>query len=257
MSGALAGKCVLVTRPKHQAEAAIRELEALGATVFAVPAIEIQPPESFEPLDGALRMLESYDWVVLTSVNGVRATAARMEELGISPSSLEGRKLAAIGPATAAEMERFFRAPDLVPAEYVSEAIAEAMPDIEDQRFLLARADIARRDLAHLLRERGAVVDEVCAYRIVPSDGMVDLPSKRPDFITLTSAASARATYDLLKSKGLGDWMVQSRLVTIGPITSATVRDLGFEVAAEAEEFTVPGMIRAIIEDAQKEPAHA
>jgi uroporphyrinogen-III synthase len=154
-------------------------------------------------------------------------------------------------------MERLFRAPDVVPQDYVSEAIAEALPDVRGLRFLLARADIARRDLAHILRDRGAIVDEVTAYRIVPAEGSINLPSSAPDFITLTSAASARAAFEQLKSKGFEQWMRESSLVTIGPITSAAVRELGLTVAIEADEFTVPGMIAAIVERTEGQAVHA
>src|ERR1043166_7280283 len=154
----LAGKSVLVTRPRAQAASLVADLEALGAQVHQMPVIEIEPPESMEPLDDALQNLSSYDWVVLTSVNGVKAVTKRMQDLSISIDHLATRKLATIGPATADELAKTVRAPDLVPSEYVSEAIAEAlirtMPTSK-ARFLLARADIARKDLAHLLRAQG------------------------------------------------------------------------------------------------------
>lgn len=257
MSQPLAGRTVLVTRPKHQSDTAVAELERLGATVFALPAIEIAPLEDYSALDQALRSLRDYDWVVLTSVNGVRAVETRMEALGLPFSDLADRSLAAIGPATAAEIERICRKPDLVPQDFVSEAIAEALPAIAGKRFLLARADIARKDLANILRTGGAQVDEVAAYRIVKSSEEAHLPESCPDYITLTSSSAARSTCDLLKSNGKEKWMEESHLVTIGPITSATVRELGFTVAAEAAEFTVPGLIQALVEHAQKEPIHA
>lgn len=231
-----------------------------------MPAIEIKPPFSFGPLDTALRDLEGYDWVVLTSVNGVKSISIRMAELGIPIEKLSSRKLAAIGPATAAELERVARKPDLVPAEYVSEAIAEAIRELSSagfqpavgapavhgpQRFLLARADIARRDLAHLLRAEGAEVDEIAAYRIVRGKGSADLPDQAPDYITLTSSSAARNAYEMLKEKGLEGWMTSSALVCIGPITSRAVRELGFEVAAEATEYTSAGLIKALTSHAQ------
>jgi len=261
----LSGKSVLVTRPKEQAGGLIEALEALGSIVLAMPVIEIRPPESFMLLDAALRNLDSYDWVILTSVNGVKAVQARMHELAIPIERLAERRLAAIGPATAAELEKFARKPDLVPEEYVSEAIAAAIAGIDLQpaefrgpaRFLLARADIARKDLANILRAQGGVVDEIAAYRIVRRKGTVDLPPNAPDYITLTSSSAAESTFEMLKENGHEDWMVNSHLVCIGPITSGTVRKMGFVVASEAIEYTVPGLIKALVDHATKEPVHA
>lgn len=241
----LQGLVVMVTRPKAQASALVGPLEELGAEIVSMPAIEIAPPAETAPLDEALRNLERYDWVVLTSVNGVEAVRARMEQLGIPGEDLKARKLAVIGPATGAALAAAFRGPDVVPGEYVSEAIAEALGDVRGKRFLLARADIARRDLAEILALRGAKVDEVPAYRIVRPTS-TDLPNRTPDVITLTSSAAVRGTRDALASAGYEDWMRRAALICIGPITAATVRELGYEPAVVANEYTVPGLVEAL-----------
>ncbi|HWA84140.1 MAG TPA: uroporphyrinogen-III synthase [Fimbriimonadaceae bacterium] len=253
----LEGRSVLVTRPRQQAEGLVAELESLGATVFTMPVIEILPPESMSPVDAALTNLDVYDWVVLTSVNGVKAVAMRMGELGIPVEKLRHKRLAAIGPATGEALERFVRKPDLIPEQYVSEAIAAGLGNVHGMHFLLARADIARRDLAELLRQGGARVDEVAVYRIVRGEGPVSLPDQAPDYITLTSSSAARGTFEILREKGRAGWMTESALVCIGPITAGTVRELGFEVAVEAEEYTVPGLVKALVEHAEKESIHA
>jgi uroporphyrinogen-III synthase len=255
----LAGRTVLVTRPETQSHDFVAELQKLGATVLSMPAIQIAPPENLEILDGALREVGSCDWVVFTSVNGVRSVIERIDALGLPRADLKRPKVAAIGPATASEYAKHVGVdPDLVPQEFVSEAIAEAVGDVAGKRFLLPRADIARKDLANLLREKGAIVDEGAPYRIVPSDSSeLDLPLGAPDFITLTSSSAARSTFEMLKSRGRELWFSQSGLVTIGPITSGTVRELGFPVAAEASDYTVPGLTRALIDLASKEPAVA
>jgi uroporphyrinogen-III synthase len=250
----LNGKTVLVTRPKGQSESAVAELERLGATVYVLAVIQIEPLESTAGLDEALRNLERYDWVVLTSVNGVQAVGERLLSLGIPTTQLASLKLATIGPATGAKLEKLVRKPDLIPAEYVSESIAEGLGDVQGKRLLLARADIARKDLANILRERGAVVDEVAAYRIVQGTGSEELPEVAPDYVTLTSSSAARSTYDILKQKGRQDWMESSAIVTIGPITSDTVRELGFQVAAEAKEYTLPGLVSALVDLASETP---
>jgi uroporphyrinogen-III synthase len=251
----LVGKSVLVTRPKAQAEGLVTELEALGATVYAMPVIQIAPLESTGRLDEALTHLDRYDWIVLTSVNGVKAVAERLEALSIPSAKLGEKRLATIGPATAAELEKIARKPDLMPDEYVSEAIAAMFSSAGDspagKRFLLARADIARKDLANLLREQGAIVDEVAAYRIIRGEGTAELPKEAPDYITLTSSSAARGTYEILKENGHADWMERSAIVCIGPITSGTVHELGFEVAAEAKEYTVPGLVKVLMKHAQ------
>ena len=244
----LLGKRVMITRPEHQSSGLKSKLEELGAEVFTVPVVQIIAPEDPLPFELALENLSRYDWVVLTSVNGVEAVRAQMEALSLSPESLKSRKLAAIGPATAQALESAFRAPDLVPGEYVSEAIAAAMPDVHGLKFLLARADLARKDLADTLRTMGAEVDEVAAYRIVRSVN-ADLPEEKPDAITFTSAEIARATFDLLTRKGKAGWLCKAALICIGPITAKAVREFGHEPAAVAAEYDEPGL-RLLLQDA-------
>ncbi|MBS1717568.1 MAG: uroporphyrinogen-III synthase [Armatimonadetes bacterium] len=246
----------MITRPDHQSGDLKTKLEGLGAEVFGVPVVQIGPPPDLGALQTALKNLPNYDWLVLTSVNGVEAVRLQVEALGLPRNFVAERKLAAIGPATAKAMAEAFRAPDLVPDEFVSEAIASQMPDVRGVKFLLARADLARKDLADTLRSRGAVVDEVAAYRIVRAAD-VDLPDEAPDAITLTSAEIARATHDMLQRKGKIQWMSETSIICIGPITAAAVRELGFEPAAVAAQYDEPGLITALVELFGKEAAHA
>ncbi|MBI1334689.1 MAG: hypothetical protein GC165_17615 [Armatimonadetes bacterium] len=252
----LAGKLILITRPKGQAGLLNAPLQELGAEVFSMPAIEIAPLEDTSKLDTALSQLETYDWVVLTSVNGVASVRDRMVTLGIDQSKLSSRRLAVIGPATAAALENDFRAPDAMPEQYVSESIMEVLGDVKGKRFLLARADLARRELPDMLRAEGAIVDEVNAYRIVRASEETVLPDRSPDYITLTSAAAARNTIDTLKEKGHADWLRSANLACIGPITESAVREAGFEPAVIAHEFTIPGLVEAIVEHAQGGVVH-
>lgn len=247
MSEALAGRTILITRPAHQTKDLQEPLEGLGARVLSMPVIEIVEPEDFGPLDEALNGLESFDWVVFTSANGVEAVRARMSHLGLSASVLTSRRLAVIGPATGAALESSFRAADLMPASYVSEAISEALGDVNGQRFLLARADLARKDLSDLLRGAGAVVQDVVVYRIVRPVVDVDLADEAPDIITLTSSSAARATEEALQRAGRGHWMHEAKLVCIGPITAETVTELGYPIGAVADEFTMAGLVQAIV----------
>jgi uroporphyrinogen-III synthase len=244
----LAGKRVLVTRPRAQAADLLRALGAMGADVALLPAIEIAPTTDLDSLDRAVASLQSYDWVVLTSVNGVRAVADRSRALEVALPAGPPPRLAVIGPATAGAAAELWREPDLMPDEYVSERMAEGMGDVAGKRVLLARADIARRELAEELNRQGAQVEEVEAYRIVPSTEEPDARvwERAPDFVTLTSSSAARATVERLQEQGVGDWLERAKIVCIGPITAATVRELGYEVAAEAGRYTVPGLLEAL-----------
>ena len=258
MVGALAGKRIVVTRPPGQASQLADRLAELCAIPVRLPAIDIAPPADFDDVDGALNALDEADWVVFTSVNGVAAIADRMEQLGISPEQLNRRHLAVIGPATAEATEKAFRTPDLVPDEYVSEAISEALGDVTGQRFLLLRADIARKDLAADLRAKGAEVREVAVYRIVADTATkLDPNEPTPNYITLTSSSSVHATLAKLREAGRENWMREVPLACIGPITAQTVVDLGFPVTVHATEYTIPGLIAALVEHAEKESLHA
>lgn len=252
----LLGKRIMITRPERQSAGLRAKLEELGAVTELVPAVDIAPPIDPEPLKSAIRNLGEYDWLVLTSVNGVEAVRTQTDSLGIRIEGFPNLKIAAIGPATAAALSTWYRSPDLVPDEYVSEAIATALPNINGKRFLLARADLARKDLAQTLRSRGAEVDEVTAYRIV-RNSEAKLPDPIPDAITFTSAEVARATYDLLKKHGKEDWMNRCGLFCIGPITAAALQELGFEATAVAAEYDNDGLVAALVKSLGKETAHA
>ena len=249
----LDGKTVLVTRPARQAAGLADPLRALGATVFLLPAIAIAPPEDAAPLDAALRKVARYDWIVATSVNGVEALAARASALGVT-EAVAGRRLAAVGPATAAAMREAFREPDAVPEDFVGEAVAGAMGEVRGLRVLLARADIARPELPTRLREAGAILDDVAAYRIVRPASDAPLPDATPDWIALTSSSAVVGTRDALAARGRGEWMRGSRLACIGPLTAATVREMGYEVAVMAAESTMEGLVAAMVEGWRASP---
>ena len=241
-----------MTRPRGQASQLGEKLEQLGAISVQLPAIEIAAPEDFIAFDAALRELSRYDWAVLTSVNGVAAVARRMDHLKISRQNLSALKIAVIGPSTAEVLTTEFRAPDRVPHEFVSEALAETLGEVKGLSFVLLRADIARKDLAEDLRRRGAKVTEVAVYRII-SDQKSRLADSepRPDYITLTSSASAIATLAKLREAGHEDWLRKVPIACIGPITAKTVRDLGYKVAVGADEYTIPGLVQAIVNHSQ------
>jgi len=244
--GPLAGRTVLVTRPAHQAAGLAEPLQALGATVYSLPAIAIEPPLDPEPLDAALRNVERYDWIVVTSVNGVRALNVAAKSPGLR-EKIADRRLAAVGPSTAEELGKAFREPDAMPEEALGIRIAEVLGDVAGRRILLPRADIARPDLPDALRAQGAQVDDVAAYRIVrPKDGS-PLPEKAPDWIALTSSSAVVGTAETLAARGKPGWMQEARLACIGPLTAATAQELGYEPAVVASIHTISGLVEAIV----------
>ncbi|RYG23858.1 uroporphyrinogen-III synthase [bacterium] len=247
MSLPLAGLTILVTRPAHQAAGLAEPLEALGATVYSLPAIAIEPPEDLEALDAVLYDWDRFDWVIFTSVNGVNAVRDRMDALGLNRKAQGRTEIAAVGPSTAQAVRDAFREPAAMPEKYVSDEIADALGDVRGKWVLLPRADIARREVVDRLNALGALTEEVVAYRIVRPTDDAPLPEQVPDVITLTSSSSVHGTRDALAARGKESWMRESRLACIGPITAATARDLGYEVALMAEEHSIPGLVDAIV----------
>lgn len=238
----LRGLRIIVTRAQEQAGELSRRLAELGAEPVEVPAIRIAPVEDAGPLDRAIEGLAAYDWVIFTSQNGVAAFWQRLEALGLDSRALQGMRVAAIGPATAAALRARGVAPDYMPEEYVAEAILAGVGDVAGRRILLPRADIARRALAEGLRARGAHVDEIAAYRTLPADGLLpDL--SQADAITFTSSSTVR---NFIQAAGGPDALQGLVVVCIGPITAATCRELGITPDVVADEYTIDGLVRAL-----------
>jgi uroporphyrinogen III methyltransferase/synthase len=262
----LFGRRVLVTRPREQAGDMVGQLEELGADVAVLPAVEVRDLADYSVLDRTLRKLERYQWLVFTSANGVHAFVRRLRHVGRDLRALGGLSLAAIGPATADALRGYHLEPDLVPAEYRSESLAEALRErVRGQRVLLARADRGRELLRESLAQV-AEVEQVAVYSQVdaPECGMRNAEYGIPnstfrishsvDFITLTSSNIARSLV-----RGLGEEALAKiqegkvKLVSISPVTSAAVRELGLPVAAEATEYTGPGVVAALVDLASRE----
>jgi uroporphyrinogen III methyltransferase/synthase len=247
----LFGVRVLVTRAAEQAESLTRQLAELGADVLVQPAIEIGPPDDWGPFDRALAQLSGYDWLVFSSVNGVRYFLQRLSRHRLDLRALGQVKLAAIGRATAEALAEYHLQADLVPDEFRAEALAEALAQqAGGRRFLLARASRGRDLLAETLQAAGAMVDQVVVYRSSdvarPADDVAEaLRAGRIDWVTVSSSAIARALVALF-----GQELRKSKLASISPVTSATLGELGFKPAAEAREYTMPGLVAAIVERA-------
>lgn len=253
----LSGKTVVVTRAPHQAGALRELLEEEGARVVEAPTIRIAPPSDPAPLRRAALEVETYDWIVFTSVNGVAAFREVLEEIARSPDVLEGIRSCAIGPATGDAMEEELGiAPDVVPEEYVAEAVLAALDgtgQVRGRRFLIPRAAEARETLPEGLEERGAVVDVVEAYRTLPGPDEAErlrrlLNDGRVDLLTFTASSTVRNFHDMVGSDVNG-----ARVAVIGPITARTARTLGLPVDVEADEYTIPGLVEACVRWARGE----
>ena len=258
----LAGVRVLVGRARYQASALSSALRELGSEVLEIPFIEIRKPRSYKPLDQALRTLESYDWMILTSVNGVDAVWGRAEQLRLKLRQPKHLRIAAIGPATeSAIVKRGFKV-DVVPKHYVAESVVKSLRRrVKGKRVLLARARVARDVIPKELRKAGALVDVVEAYEtVIPKSGRTRLKAvlegkKRPHVITFTSSSTVKNFAALLKlnpkrmpSQNTSLRAFENiRFASIGPVTSHTLRELGFGVDIEASEYTIQGLVAAIV----------
>ena len=251
----LFGRCVVVTRARAQAGELSRKLEALGAEVYEFPTIKIVPPEDFGPLDTAIRDLDSFGWIVFTSVNGVEAFVERLKHHGLDLRAVPRRaKVAAIGPATAQKVEEVGLKVDITPEEYKAEALIEALDNysLEGTKVLIPRAKVAREVLPEKLRESGAEVVVPPAYESVPSSegkGQLKklLQSGEIDCITFT-ASSTVENFVWAFGKEAGWLLSSTRVACIGPITAGTCRDHGLSVDVEADEYTIPGLVSAVVE---------
>ena len=257
-SGApLSGRSVVVTRTREQAAALAEPLEALGAEVLAFPVLETVDPEDWGPADAAIADLASYDWVVLTSTNGVERFLRRFKAAGGSKEALLSRKFAAVGSATAEKMRKHGIPPTLVPEDFRAEGLVDAFASMgacDGWRVLVPRALEAREILPDALREMGCTVDVVPVYRVVPAapDPAVleRLSAGSVDVLTFTSGAIAKAFLASVTGAGLDAGAVMSRSVvaSIGPVTTTALRATGYEADIEARESTMASLAAAVAE---------
>lgn len=251
----LAEKRIVVTRARAQAESLAQRIEEAGGEVIEFPTIEIQPPEDFFAFDAALEKIETYDWLIFTSVNSVEPFLSRLKRQGKSAAALATVGIGAIGPETAKRLEESGLRPALVPARYQAEGILDAIAaeSVHGKRVLIPRAVEAREILPQTLRERGAVVDVVVAYRTVlpavdPTPLTERLRRGEIDAVTFTSSSTVKNFVRLFGERHLGAVLAGSAIACIGPITARTVQQLGGCADIVAEEFTIPGLVRAMSE---------
>ncbi len=261
----LSGCRVLVSRAKKQAGALSSTLKDLGCEVIEIPFIEIRKPKSFAPLDTVLHNLANYDWLILTSVNGVDAMFERMAKRRIDKPQLAHLKIAAIGPATKSSIEKHGLSVTATPKEYVAESVVNMLQTrVKGKRVLLVRAKVARDVIPRELRKAGATVDVIEAYETVAPKSSerrlrAVLKSKRKlHAITFTSSSTVKNFVSLLGIRSARAVLKKSTTnhgvhsASIGPVTSATLREFGLPVDIEAKRFDVSGLIAAIVEHKNK-----
>jgi len=259
--GPLEGRTVVVTRAAAQAQRFCQLLEAAGARVLEAPAIVIAPPPSWEPLDTALDALATFTWVIFTSVNGVAMVDRRLTARGLGWSALAGRRVAAIGPATADALAEHGVRADLVPDEYRAEGLLERLRGVVTpaDRVLLPRAAQTRDVLVTGLRRLGAQVTEVPAYATRRADAGAArlreaLAAGTIDAVTFTSSSTARNFAELFTEDERRNWLGRVTVASIGPITAATAAEYGLATDVMPGEYTIPALARALADHFARGP---
>jgi uroporphyrinogen III methyltransferase/synthase len=265
----LFGRRIVVTRSREQAGELVDLLEERGAEAISAPAIRILPVEDTSALDRACADAGSYDWIVFTSANGVDFFMNRLLAGRGDVRDLKGVRICTIGPSTAARLGRWGIKVDLTPPVYRAEAIVESLKrgtNLNGVRVLLPRADIARELLAEELRNAGARVKEVAAYRTVlaspEGDGEYDvyrmLLERQIHAVTFTSASTVRNFVKMLGEDPAVDLLRTTAVACIGPVTAEAAQKLGIETTIMPSSYTIPALVDAIVEHFGKaRPAEA
>ncbi|MFS8840120.1 uroporphyrinogen-III C-methyltransferase [Synechococcus sp. W55.2] len=253
----LAGKTVLVTRSEGQSPAFCELLQAQGARVLEMPTLVIQPPTSWDPLDTAIANLEQFDWLLLTSANGVQAFFERLQRQGRDSRALHPVQVAVVGSKTASVLAQYGIRPDLMPSEFVAEALLPIWPQpVQGQRILFPRVESGgREELVQGLRQRGAEVVEVAAYQSAcpaAADPQVleALKAHQVDILTFASSKTVQHFAHLIQQAGLGPeiWDPPVQIAAIGPKTAATCKAAFGRVDIAAQEYTLEGLVEALIQ---------
>ena len=246
----LHGRTIVVTRARAQASGVAKTLQGLGAQVVELPAIRIESLTGTDAARAAAKAIGDYDLICLTSPNGVKLLFEAISAAGLDARALAGATVAAIGPGTARALAAQGIAADVIPERFVAEALVEVLEDVEvdGKRVLIARAAEARDVLPDALRERGASVDVVALYETVREapDEKAIAAAQGADYVTFTSSSTVKNLTEALGER----FPAAARIVSIGPVTSETVREVGLEVAVEADRHDVDGLLSALLADA-------
>ena len=256
----LFGKRILVTRARKQASVFAEKIEGLGGEPWEFPAIEITDPKDYGPMDEAISQLESFNYLVFTSVNGVEYFFNRLRFQKTDIRNMKDIKIVAIGPKTREAVEKYGIFCDYVPEEFVAEAIIDMLKDedLKGKKVLLPRADIARKVLPEALTKMGAQVYEVDAYKTIKGKGNIEqlkemINQNRIHIVTFTSSSTVKNFVQQLEEKELSNLRDNVVVACIGPITAKTAKDMGLRVDIEADVYTIDGLMNAILNFLNKE----
>jgi len=233
-------------------------LEESGANVIELPTIKIMPISDYNRLDRSLRKIGEFDWLIFTSVNGVDGFFNRLFKLGMDTRVLKGAKICSIGPATTERLLSFGVKSDCQPSRFVAEAVLEELKkigEIKGKKVLMPRSEIARELLCDELSRMGAKVADIAVYRTVADNSSKRelirvLKEEKVDIVTFTSSSTVRNFVKLAGKREVHRIARDIKFASIGPITSRTIRDYGFKVSIEAKEYTIPGIVNAIVKEA-------
>ncbi|MDW8029087.1 MAG: uroporphyrinogen-III synthase [Armatimonadota bacterium] len=256
----LLGMRILVTRAEEQAEELASKIEALGAKAIKLPLIKIEPNDDEKTLDEAIKkvLAQSYDWIVFTSVHGVRTFFERLRKIEIDPKVLSFVKFAVIGPATGKALEQFGFKPEAMPEKFTNESLADLFKQIlkdckseRPKRFLLWRAEGASEVLPKRLRQLNAIVDEVHAYRTIPNRlderQLKEFVSEPIHIVTFTSPSTVRAFFEVLGKERAMEILEKATVAAIGPVTERACKEFGFSPQIVSEIHTIDGLVDAIV----------
>ena len=249
----LRGRRIVLTRPLAQAGDFEERVRALGGEPVATAAIEIVGPESWTIADAALRRVGTYDWLAFTSANAVRMLVDRADAIGVPRDELRSRRLAVVGPATAAVVRTTLRPPDFAPTVNTAEMLGQEITDVDNTRVLLPRGNLADDTLPAALRARGAFVDEVVVYRTVPGPGIAAIVAgvreSAVDALLFASASAVRFVADALVADTASTGLRRQRwpvAACLGPVTASAARACGFQSVIVADDATQNELIDAV-----------
>lgn len=250
----LFGKKIMITRAEEQSEELQVLLKEIGADVITMPMIKIVPTSDYSPLDSAIEQLERYDWIIFTSVNGVKFFFARLREKKKDVRELKGIKIMAIGPGTKGEIEKQNISVDAMPEKFIAESVVSLFgEDIKNKKVLLPRAKVARDVIPLELKKKGAHVDVVTAYETVlpelTTEKIVELFNERKiDVLTFTSSSTVRNFVRLAGADNIKVLLKDVRIACIGPATEKTAKEYGINADIVPEKYTMDDLVDAISE---------
>jgi uroporphyrinogen III methyltransferase/synthase len=249
----LFGRRILITRPQEQSEDFGQQLGRLGAKVISLPTIEICDPDSWEPLDEAIHQIDRYEWLLFTSVNGVKRFFDRWKLVGTDFRDLHRIQISAIGASTGKEIISLGLHPQIVPDEFRAEGLLDSLKGrvLPGSRVLIPRAKIARDVLPETLRSWGAEVDVREAYQTIPAysnkEALLRSIKEGPvDLVTFTSSSSVASLAELMAPRSLSELLGNAAIASIGPVTTRTVVEHGLTVSIQPQKYDIPSLVEAI-----------